>query len=117
MIKYVPESRRSVGVQGRLYNTLLSRRGHQTVGSRTAPSPLVWAPQEREVGAKVGMGPQPIMGHCAVAQQGDPHVDDVVGEIAAVREPLGARVVIGQEVREQTPREGGRPVPGVARVL
>src|SRR5207249_7850115 len=69
---------------------LLSRPGHQTAGSRTVRSPLMWTPQKGEVGAKVGMGPQPVMGHCTVAQQGDPHVDDIVGELAAVRVPLGA---------------------------
>jgi hypothetical protein len=57
------------------------------------------------------------MGHGTLAQQGDPHVDDVVGEIAALREPLGARVVVGQEVREETPREGDWLVPLTARVL
>ena len=50
----------------------------------------MWTSQKREVGAKVGMGPQPIMGRCTVAQQGDPHVNDIVGELATVRVPLGA---------------------------
>ena len=52
------------------------------------------------------------MGHCTVAQQSDPQVDDIVGELAAVRVPLGACVVIGQEVREEMPREGGGLVAG-----
>ena len=76
----------------RIAVSVLSRPGHQTVGSRTVRSPLMWIPQKGEVGAKVGliMGPQPVMRRFTVAQQGDPHVDDIVGEVAAIRVPRGA---------------------------
>ena len=63
------------------------------------------------------MGLQPVMGHGPVGELGDPYVDNIVRELAAVHIPLGARVVIGQEVREEIPREGACLVSGMARLL
>ncbi len=56
------------------------------VNRRCFASPLVRNTQIGELGAKVGMGLQPVMRRCTAGHEGYPHVDDVVGEVAAVRE-------------------------------
>lgn len=53
-------------------------------------------------------------GHGAVAQLHDAQVDYVVGEVAAVREALGAEVVVGHEVGQEAFRERGRFVLRIA---
>ena len=50
----------------------------------------MWIPQKRKVGAKIGMRPEPIMWRSTVGELGDPHINDIVCEISAVRKPVGA---------------------------
>jgi hypothetical protein len=68
----------------------------------------VGLPEIGELGEKVGMRVQSVMWHSAVGQHGDSHVDDVIGELAAVQVSFRACVVVGEDVREQIPREGAR---------